>query len=326
MMVFQGVSAHGSSPSLKGGEVKPVPPYPGDAVRAGIEGEVEVRFGINADGSVRNAKVLGNPNPILRDAVLAILPQWRVKQLEVVRGTPIQESKMRICIEFKLPAGEQAQPTVTLVPLPAFRWRSQLIPPVYPAELLAKNKGGYARVSFLVGTDGRVYKSEVMEASDPELGNAVLAQVEPLVLAPMINDQGKAQSRIEVLRQTFSPDGTGDVPVSELTRANAMGLSDHELKIYAKAEVTQPPVVVQTIAPTYPLNLLKRGPKGEATIEWVVDEKGRIQAVRIISSTKVEFGYAAAHAVSQWRFKPGLKDGQSVSVRMGMSFEFQVAP
>lgn len=57
-------------------EVAPV--FPPDAVAAGIEGFVEIRFTVSANGTVRDPEILSaEPEGVFEDAALAALDRWR---------------------------------------------------------------------------------------------------------------------------------------------------------------------------------------------------------------------------------------------------------
>jgi TonB family protein len=60
-------------------ENNPKPIYPRALFRAGITGEVRVRFTANADGSVSKVSILQSDHPDLAEAVRVAIEQWRFK-------------------------------------------------------------------------------------------------------------------------------------------------------------------------------------------------------------------------------------------------------
>jgi TonB family protein len=64
------------------------------------------------------------------------------------------------------------------------------------------------------------------------------------------------------------------------------------------------------------------GLTGQAEIEFIVDRDGRVLFPRIVSASHEDFGWAAATAVSQWRFNPPMRNGQRVEVRMSVPILF----
>ncbi len=70
------------------------------------------------------------------------------------------------------------------------------------------------------------------------------------------------------------------------------------------------------VAPIYPFELKKRGIKANAVIKFIVDTDGATRNIEIIEASHASFGKAAADAVAQWRYTPGIKDGQPVNTRL----------
>lgn len=303
----------------------PEPGYPDQALREGIEGEVQVEYAIKQDGSVEKARAIGQGAPLLQQALVDTVMQWRYKPQQNKSGT-VSYAATRVCYEYKLPTQPGDKPSVRQVDFPENRWRKTIPPPVYPFELLKKKRGGYAMVVFTVSAGGRVRAVSVIEASHREFGLAVQAQVEQLKLLPLLDAQGHGQERGEFFRQDFSIDGKGNVPIGGLTRRLLVDPTALQPKIFGAGDADRSPVLIKTIAPTYPVALMKLAPTGEATIDFVVDDEGIPQAIHIVSAAKIEFGYAAAQAVSQWRFNAGQKGGVAVPVRMEVSFDFRMNP
>jgi TonB family protein len=58
-------------------------------------------------------------------------------------------------------------------------------------------------------------------------------------------------------------------------------------------------------------------------IDFVIDRDGRARLPQIISATSEEFGWAAATAVAQWVFRPPLRGGQPVDIKVRIPFSFK---
>ena len=95
-------------------------------------------------------------------------------------------------------------------------------------------------------------------------------------------------------------------------------------RIFDLAEVDRIPQAVYQSSPQYPYDMLRQGVQGEVRIGFVCTKDGRTQDVRVISSTRFEFERPALDAVRQWRFEPGVKNGQRVAVRMEVPIPFRV--
>lgn len=87
----------------------------------------------------------------------------------------------------------------------------------------------------------------------------------------------------------------------------------------------RPPTNVVRADPEYPRDLMYRGIKGEADVEFTVDSDGSVRDVRVIHATRPEFGEAAAACMLKWKFTPGIKQGVPVAARLRQSFFFSVS-
>lgn len=94
------------------GELMPLqriePQYPSDARRAGITGWVEVEFLVNADGSVRSARVVdAKPKGLFEAASITAALRWKFRP-KVVNGKPVEQRGLQK-INFGLNAAAPAK-------------------------------------------------------------------------------------------------------------------------------------------------------------------------------------------------------------------------
>ena len=89
-------------------------------------------------------------------------------------------------------------------------------------------------------------------------------------------------------------------------------------------EATVGPVLKKSAPPTYPREMRRTDAGGEAEIAFIVNAKGQPEEVQIFTATNALFGEAAAKAVSQWRYKPGTKNGVPVRVALIKTVVFQI--
>ena len=101
---FIGEMGGGAAPDMSGlfdGDIIPLqriaPQYPREAARARINGWVQLEVLVNADGSVRSAKVLeAQPKGLFEATAVAAVLRWKFKP-KVVNGTPVaQRGSQRI--------------------------------------------------------------------------------------------------------------------------------------------------------------------------------------------------------------------------------------
>lgn len=193
--------------------------------------------------------------------------------------------------------------------------------PVTPYGPLVKGEAGSATVLFTVDSAGRTSEVTVQAASSPEFGRALAAAVETLAFSGPMDEDKEATLPLRVhvdfpALPSPVPDDAGPVArVVAAVRANRIG---------SPKGLDEPLTPVYRIAPAYPQVLLKSGrPPGRAEIEFVIDRDGRARLPNIIACTDEAFGWSAATAVAQWVFRPPLRKGQPVDVRVRIPFEFK---
>lgn len=72
-------------------ENNPRPVYPKALQRAGIIGDVQVRFVVSFDGSVSKLNILQSDHPDLAEATRVAIEQWRFKPWTVEGGKPAEQ-------------------------------------------------------------------------------------------------------------------------------------------------------------------------------------------------------------------------------------------
>ena len=84
------------------------------------------------------------------------------------------------------------------------------------------------------------------------------------------------------------------------------------------------PSVLSKIEPEYSEEARKAKWQGTVVLSVIVDELGRPKSVRVQRSLGLGLDQKAIEAVSQWRFKPGLKDGKPVPVMATIEVTFRL--
>jgi periplasmic protein TonB len=85
-----------------------------------------------------------------------------------------------------------------------------------------------------------------------------------------------------------------------------------------------PPHARLQMAPQYPAPARSEGRSGDVTVEFIVDEQGRVLEPRVVNSTDSIFDTAAVQAVAKWRFEPGTVHGRVVRFRMAVPLVFRL--
>jgi TonB family protein len=95
---------------------------------------------------------------------------------------------------------------------------------------------------------------------------------------------------------------------------------------FMTALVPQSELTVQkTVQPAYPLKAENGKIEGWVDVEFTVAETGKVKDVSVrASSTPGVFEDAAVKAVSQWRYKPVMRDGKNIPVRTQIRVRFSL--
>lgn len=84
--------------------------------------------------------------------------------------------------------------------------------------------------------------------------------------------------------------------------------------------------LLKSVQPVYPFKAEGRKLEGWVDVEFTVAESGKVQAVAVrAASTPGVFEDAAVKAVSQWRYRPMLRDAKPVAVRTQLRIRFTLA-
>jgi len=112
----------------------------------------------------------------------------------------------------------------------------------------------------------------------------------------------------------------GDFSVSLQNIAVAAEAKNSEA-LFSIADLDQKPRVVYQPSPLMTKELRKKTP-ATVYIIFVVDEQGRVENPTVQSSTDSIFEKPALHAVKQWKFEPGRRNGLPVKFRMRVPITF----
>ena len=86
--------------------------------------------------------------------------------------------------------------------------------------------------------------------------------------------------------------------------------------VYDITQVAIMPKIRTRVPAVFPAELRRAGVGGEVVVDFIVDETGKPFDIQVTQATHPAFGAAAAEAVKQWTFTPGMMDGRPVRTRM----------
>jgi TonB family protein len=194
--------------------------------------------------------------------------------------------------------------------------------PVYPYALAKEKINGNATVAFIVDEEGSVAETKVVEASKPEFGLAMVAAVEAFSFIPAMKD-GKPTKAFLRMEHKFAQSGLEPTMTSEDWHLLSLE-KKHPEEILSAKKLDAPLKPVSQRSPVFPASLQGGGiDRGEALIEILIDEEGKVRLPRIARATEPAFGYAAIQAVVDWRFEPPKAGGKSAVVHVQVPFGFK---
>jgi TonB family protein len=82
------------------------------------------------------------------------------------------------------------------------------------------------------------------------------------------------------------------------------------------------PVLVSEVKPQYTGGAIRRRVQGEVELKAVVKKDGTVGDVTVSKSLDPELDEQAILAAKQWKFRPGMKDGEAVNVQVNLNMTF----
>jgi TonB family protein len=188
---------------------------------------------------------------------------------------------------------------------------SRAFKPVYPYEALIAGRGGWAEIGFTVDSSGRAILASPVGSSEPAFAHSFMADLEAIEFSP---PRKNGQPLMSIGRERF--EFPAKPPLDAVASQILAELRKPEPALTPVAELDAKPEPIRQPVATYPWVLRGDEISGEAEIEFVIDRNGRTLFPRIVSATHEDFGWAAATAVLNWRYKSPLKAGVKVDTRI----------
>jgi protein TonB len=95
-------------------------------------------------------------------------------------------------------------------------------------------------------------------------------------------------------------------------------------QVYEPGNGVTLPEVVKRVQAQYTSEAMQNRIEGNVGLETVVLDDGKVGAVKVTQSLDSVYGLdeEAVKAMKQWEFKPGMKDGKPVAVRIRVIIRF----
>lgn len=262
-------------PALNGAIEVPEPVFPYERLLGDQEGRAKVRFSLSESGKTKTEII---------SAACPEHPDFNNSIARAVRGWMDAQT-------VKLKPGEEH--------VQEFTWR--------------ESQFGKATVKFKLAGDGTVESSELVAASHPDFGAALVAAVESWSFTP----EAAAAKAEREYTHFFALDEAS----YGLRRLAAMAARGEFVSTSGKGLDGR---LVQSARATlsYPKKLFATATEGSARVEFVIDRSGLTVMPRVVEATHPEFGWAAATWINSWRFKPMTRGGAPTEIRVTQQVKF----
>lgn len=225
-----------------------------------------------------------------------------------------------------IPQARLAGQAETLIAESGLRIEAETTVPLrFPQELvLAHGIGkGWARIVFVIEEDGSTGDFVLAEASHPAFGRELMRAIPRWEFNPVTNEEGETITARVSLNTLFQYQGP---IIHSFSSAVREFLNQEEMNWYYSvadlSDLDRIPDPVGIYYPDTPEELKKEGITGEVSVEFFIDEEGRVRAPRILSASDPRLGQIALNAVWNWRFEPPVRRGKPVTVRAVQTFKF----
>lgn len=128
----------------------------------------------------------------------------------------------------------------------------------------------------------------------------------------------------EQLELALDPDPGAAVAGDFSFEFNLFADTGSAFETFEVSELDQAPRAINRTPPVYPYAMRRDRIEGNVTLIFVIDDNGRVIEPRIESSTRREFERPALDAVRQWRFEPGIRNGEPVRTLVRTPIEFSL--
>ena len=218
-----------------------------------------------------------------------------------------------------------ASPTIGTVDLTSVRRLAdvEVHHPAVQSEALVQ-------LDVTIGFDGSVVASRVVSVNGADDESEVFAQAAENIVAlwryrPAERDNCPV-SVVATVAMSFGSDESRPLFYSRTLPERELGSAPQSVsRVYAPDDDgLQNPRLLEEMTPQYTRAAQVQQIEGEVWVEAVVRPDGSVGEVHVTRSLDMKFGLdvEAVIAAKQWRFEPGTREGDPVSVQVGIALEF----
>lgn len=269
---------------------------------------VRMRLALDETGAITDtAPVDTIPSGVL-EAIHTSLKSWRF--------APARKGGQAVAAELVVPVlceSPTAAPEDNIAPPKAVSQEK----PVYPFAMRRFGLRGSVLLEFEVNTQGRVQNARIVSSDNPAFDEPALKAVFAWKFEPATRNGQPVTMRMRVPIQ-FTLEGYRDGGQSALT------ISQHgdQSGLPPEMRFDTPPQFRGVVVPIYPYEQRRDRVSGKARGTVLIDQQGRVAAVKIAKADQPEFGLALTAALEGFLFEPALKGGNPVATLMNFEQSF----
>jgi len=287
--------------------------YTPEARAAGLQGVVSLYVEVDRGGKPAEVQVMEGLGLGLDEEAVKAVRQWEFRPKPAAPDR-IQDI-LEVDVPFRLdaPAPWFVESERYGVSLPNRQRYGEIVPPApvsYAApDAAACREAGTAIVRLTVAKDGKPLDVRPAEDSPAGLTDAAVKAVESWQFKPA-KGKGKtleANGRIEFACR----------PEGEEKEAAAR-------PEYRAGGRVSPPVLISKTSPEYAEAARKAKVQGTTTLYIRISPEGKATQIHVTKRLGMGLDRKAIESIKKWRFRPGMKDGQPVTVEATVEVNFRL--
>jgi len=185
----------------------------------------------------------------------------------------------------------------------------------YPSDEPTGNGPRICIVSLVVGSDGVAADVKVIRSLNPVVDKIALDAVKNAHFEPGTVSGKPVPVRTDVSLHFFGREDTATLKVLQRKYSGPM--------IAAKG-YDVPPKAVHTVEAEFSDQARREGKSGNVLVSLIVSEEGMPTQVHVVRGAGMGLDEKALAAVSQYRFRPAMKDGKPVAAQISVEVSFRL--
>jgi TonB family protein len=269
---------------------------PSRPMRGSNSAVVRMRLSLDAAGAITQAVPENEVNARPLAAIQDALKNWRFAPARR-NGQPVAADTLVSVLCQSAPRPAQAK----IVPANPIRQQK----PVYPFAMRRFGITGQVMIDFTVDKTGKVQNPVIFQSDNPAFEEPALKALREWKFEPA-TQEGKPVEVKQRVPIVFQLDG--------FSGQSAFAIESHgdQSKLPPELQYDTPPKIRGVLVPVYPYAQRHDGVRGTVKATMLINQQGRVSAVKVQAADQPEFGLAFTAALEGFTFDPALKDGRPV--------------